>query len=457
MLKCNLKSIYPVSLIRKGLWFHRREKQGPVQLLRSFLGNPSREAFSPIGKGNLHIKLFVFSAQSLIFWSLLFCSMTEGQKQPGNSGTPPKKSTAPTTISLSAAEFDDLKSKAEAAREIEMIPESIALYTRLVTARPNWAEGWWFLGSLQYHEKQYLPAAKSFQKYVEFDPNNGKAKALLGLSYYYGGQYKSAFRPLAQASTVGVGNNKELAFTLSYCFGDLLVWDEQYERAISTLQILSEQNLESEELLELLGAANLRIPKARHLLKEEEKKIARPFGKALFLQQQARLDESLALYEKLVEQYRSRPNVAYAMGNALLFQKNPERAVLYFQQELERDPRHIPAMTSLLNERIIEGKFEEALNYANRILSLDPKDFFATYSLGRIYLYQDKFTEAIATLEKTVRMRPTAPSPYYSLAQSYQRANRPEDAAKARAEFTRLGGNRRSDGSIIMPPVDPKP
>ena len=72
--------------------------------------------------------------------------------------------------------FETLKAMANAAREADEVPEAIRLYTELVGIRPNWTEGWWYLGTLYYEKDQYTDGARAFQRFVTLEPKGGSKK-----------------------------------------------------------------------------------------------------------------------------------------------------------------------------------------------------------------------------------------------------------------------------------------
>ena len=69
--------------------------------------------------------------------------------------------------------FEDLASQAAAARDQQNLPSAIDLYGKAVQARPDWAEGWWYLTLLQYSANQYSGA-------IDAANHDRAAAALLG-------------------------------------------------------------------------------------------------------------------------------------------------------------------------------------------------------------------------------------------------------------------------------------
>jgi len=82
----------------------------------------------------------------------------------------------------------------------------------------------------------------------------------------------------------------------------------------------------------------------------------------------------------------------------------------------------------------------KGLLFAQEVVTIEPDYPFGHYLLGLLYLDTRDVPHAIRELETAARMVPTEPQFQYSLASAYSRAGRTDDAARARAAFTRLGG-----------------
>ncbi len=80
----------------------------------------------------------------------------------------------------SSPSFATLSAQANASRDADRLNEAVMLYQRALALRPNWVEGWWSLGTIEYDTNAYAPAAHSFQKLLVLQPKNGMAHAMLG-------------------------------------------------------------------------------------------------------------------------------------------------------------------------------------------------------------------------------------------------------------------------------------
>ncbi|HYK89528.1 MAG TPA: tetratricopeptide repeat protein, partial [Acidobacteriota bacterium] len=298
---------------------------------------------------------------------------------------------------------------------------------------------------------QFRDAESAFAKYVVLQPKIGQGWAMIGLCEYRNKKLVSSLQNLAKARELGLGGNQELARVVRYHEALLLIRGLQFEAALKILEIFTLEHLESPTVLDAMGMAVLRIPEPPEGLTPEQREMVRQFGKAAFLGYEHKNSESLQLYEKLAETYRGKPNVSYALGTALVAQGENERAITRFKRELERDPKHLPALLQVALADISIRRFDEALEYATRAVMIDQGYFAGYYAQGRVYMYLNDLPHAIALLEKAGSLAPNSAPVFYTLAQAYQRANRPEDAARARAVFARLEDNEKNRKDEVNP------
>ena len=77
--------------------------------------------------------------------------------------------------------FEQVSARAAEARDANRTDEAIDLYRQGVALKPDWAEGWWYLGTLLYDREAFADAAAAFTKATALSPNVGTAWAMLGL------------------------------------------------------------------------------------------------------------------------------------------------------------------------------------------------------------------------------------------------------------------------------------
>ena len=92
--------------------------------------------------------------------------------------------------------FDSLSKRADAARQQNREEEARAFYKQALKLKPDWREGWWYLGTLQYDANHYPEAIAALQKLVLLAPQIGPAWAFLGLSEFESKDYENALAHL---------------------------------------------------------------------------------------------------------------------------------------------------------------------------------------------------------------------------------------------------------------------
>jgi tetratricopeptide (TPR) repeat protein len=344
----------------------------------------------------------------------------------------------PSAPAASKAEFARVKAQAEAARDTDQVAVAIGLYSRLVEMRPDWAEGWWHLGALQYDVDDYRSGAVAFAKFVLSEPENGQGWGMLGLCEFRLKNYLKSLQHLTKARSFGLGGNEELARVVRYHQALLLNFGNQFEAAKGILTGFAVENRESPPVLDALGMSVLRISRPPEELTADERSMVREFGRAAYLEVARQQPDAIQLYEQLAAKHAGKPNVAYAYGSALAAEKQGAKAIEFFEQELRLDPSHVGAMLQLAFELSAASRLDEALSYAQKAAKAEPDNPVSYYIQGRIFVLQREIEKAIRVLEKARGMVPESSQVRYMLAQAYQRGGREADAQKERAEFQRL-------------------
>ncbi len=354
-----------------------------------------------------------------------------------------KKPAAARTPAISEADFEKLKTEAQALFQSGNIPEALSRYIQLVKLQPACAECWWFVGTLNYDQEKFSEAAAAFSKYVVLEPKIGPGWGFLGLSEYQIRQYGLALTHLEKARSLGLGNNVELTNAVRYHHAVLLNQTGNFEAArFLLIRTYAAQDKESPAVFLALGMADLHIATPIPGLPSEQREMALQFGKAVFLGYSGKVAAAVDLFEKLEVQYRGQPNVAYAYGVALSEGQRHEEALKYFHLELERDPHHVSALLQIAWILVMKAQYAEAKSYVQKGLAKEPENFAAIYLNGRILLAEHKIPEAISFLEKAVKLDPESANAYFSLMQAYRRANRIVDAEKAQKNFERLNAQQ---------------
>jgi len=389
-------------------------------------------------------------AAALACCLLLFAAArAEGQRRgAGQPRTSPPPQTAPAPASADAkgaqvltdAEFRQLASQADAAREGERIEEAVALYRRGVEARADWAEGRWYLATLYYEQQNYAEAARFFRETARLQPKVAAAWALLGLCEFQLGDYDEALQHIAQGRALGVADNVELTRVMRYHEGLLMLLKGDFERAQQTLGTLSFEGLKTEDIIIALGLSALR----RGMLPRqvppgyEDRDLIRRVGLAEHFAAQRNVADAAREYELVVRDYAKTPGVQYAYGRYLLANRDDDGALVAFQREVENYPRHALARLQIAYIKLKNRDAQAGLSYAEEAVKLYPRLPLSHFVLGRILLETGQTARAISELEAVQRMAPDYAPTYFQLSRAYSKANRRADAERARETFTTL-------------------
>lgn len=375
-----------------------------------------------------------------VFCGLLACALS-----PGRSLAQTKPA---------AASFSELSAKADAARNADKLDEAAALYRRALALKPNWAEGWWSLGTLEYDRNSYQAAAHAFRKLVALEPKSGTARVMLGLCQFELGEDDAALAALTEGRQLGVANNEQLRSVVLYHEGILLQRKGRFEASQDILGQMCRQAPYPAEVALAVGAVALRVHDPQ--LPSEgtpEFQVMRMTGTATCLGIQRKYEDGRKAFEALISASPKYPNVHYAYGRMLLDANDTDGAIRQFQAEIANNPNDANARL-----RIASAKYRidsaGGVVYAEEAVKLEPNLPLGHYLLGLLLLDTDNFERAIAELEIAQKAFPDQPKVYFALASAYSRAGRKDDAARARktsAELSQKQESQTSDTTLPAP------
>src|SRR5262245_32128624 len=354
--------------------------------------------------------------------------------------------------------FDQTIKLANDAREAGRFEEAVRHYGRALQLRPNWAEGWWYVGAILYENDRYADARDAFRNLVAIDPKRGPGWGMLGLCEFQTREYDRAVVSLQRGRGLGLGGNTELESVVRYHTSLLYIRFEQFEIAYDILSEFTRVGNQSPKVIEAFGLAMMRLAFLPPELPADRRELVMVAGKAGFYIAARRPGEARAAFDELLARFGNNSNVHYAHG-VYMMNQDADAAVKEFKRELEISPYHQPSMVQLAFEYLKRDEYETALPLAEKAVQLAPNMFPARNVLGRILLEMGQIDRAIKELEAGARLAPTSPEMYFALARAYTRAGRKEDAAKARETFKRLEeqykterGDAKPDGSGGEPP-----
>ena len=346
--------------------------------------------------------------------------------------------TKPSTQTAQAnAEFDRIAKRADEAREALRLGEALELYVKALQTRPNWAEGWWYAGTILYDNDRYAEARDAFRNLVALETKRAHAWAMLGLCEFQTREYDRAVTSLQRGRSLGLADNREIESVARYHTALLYIRFEQFEVAFEILSEFVREGRESPKIIEAFGLAMMRLPFLPNEVPPDKREQSLIAGRAGFDMAAHRRDEARKAFADLLARYPDSPNVHYVHGVFLLNQDS-DAALEEFRRELKISPTHVPAMLQMAFEYLKRDEHETALPLAEKSAQLAPKLYPARNALGRVLLELGQVERSIKELEEGARLAPNVPEMHYALARAYTRAGRKQDAARARATFQRL-------------------
>lgn len=337
--------------------------------------------------------------------------------------------------------FTTLSAQADAARTAERFDEAVSLYRKALALRPGWAEGWWWLGTIQYERNAYEEAATAFRKVTLLPPPNGTAFVMLGLSEFELGRDALALAHIQKGLDIGVSKDITFRQVAAYHKGILLRRQGSFGPAQEVLERLCLSGAQTDNVANVLGMTMLLMTDKNVPRDPALADAVLRVGRADCLSGQKKGEQARPLFEQVVKDYPDLPNIHYAYGIFLLELYDLAGGVEQLREEIKRDPKHV-----LARLRIASAYYKQdsaaGIPYAEQAVKLAPEHGFAHYILGLLLLDTNQYSRAIPELEIAKKTFPQDAKLYYALGSAYSRAGRKQDAARARATFERL--NRKS-------------
>lgn len=335
----------------------------------------------------------------------------------------------------SAADFDDLARRATAALERE--PQQAAtLYAQALAIRPDWAEGWFYLGASQYELKRFAEARDAFVHATSLASDNSAAWAFLGLCEDKLGDDTGAIAHIVKAESLGLPDRPSFISTVRLCAAEIYMRLSSYTLAIDQLRPLAKAGDDSAAVIRAFGVAALTLPYPPPLDATHMRELINLAGRAAWNMYAGRPDAA-SLFEQLAAKFPREPGVHYLRG-VYEIDRDPKEALAEFRKELQISPAHAMARVQIVFLQLKSGEAAAALEPAREAVKLDSGNFLCHVALGRVLLEADQTPAAIGEFQAAVKLAPDYAYTHFYLGQAYRQAGRIDDAKKEFADFNRL-------------------
>ncbi len=329
------------------------------------------------------------------------------------------------------AGFDDLAARAAAARDAQDVPRAIDLYTQAEKLKPDWAEGWFYLGMLRYGGNQYPEAIEAFNHLLQLAPSAVPAMVLRGLCEFETGAYDDSLKDLETAVVRGAANDPRNEQIIRYHLAQLLARAGRFEDALAQYKFFAGHKIDNEDVLVGLGAAGLRVAALSKDLPAQNRDLYAGAGRAGMALLADDSEEAEARFRELFARYPKAPNLHFFYG-FLLFPHEPDLAIDQFRSEVGVAPGNDAAQAMLAFSLMVAGRFAEAVPVAEMAVAAAPDLEMAQLALGRSLAETGDVKRGTELLNQVLKGDPDNLEAHQGLAAIYSRMGRREDAYRER-------------------------
>jgi len=345
-----------------------------------------------------------------------------------------------------STEFKTLATQAEAAREAGHLDEAAALYRDALRINPRWAEGWWWLGAIDYDSDRYAGAAPEFQKVVALEPSYATARVLLGLCQFHLGLDGEALKNIEAAKVGDIADDVQLRQEVLYVEGVLLQRAGRFEAAREALGSLCQCGAAGQDAVMALGMVALWMTDAQPPVAGEAAQVTLHVGLGACLDARKNYDAGRREFESVAASSPHFRNFHLAYGRFLEDAGNSSGAIREYKLAIQDEPSSVLARFLI---GAAEYKVDSAAGvpYAEEAARLAPKLPYVHYLLGLLLVDTGEFKRAVPELEIARKAFPGEARIELALGSAYAHVGRVEDAAHARAEFQRLNKAQKAQNA----------
>jgi tetratricopeptide (TPR) repeat protein len=331
-----------------------------------------------------------------------------------------------------ADDFAALSARATAAREAGDAAQAAALYRQAVALKPDWAEGWWYLGMSAYDEDAYPACREAFGKFLALEPKSVPAAALLGLCEYETGAYRDALAHLTAARAIPAALPPEVEQVARFHHAVLLTAAGRFDEATRVLRPLIPKAAANPTLNAAIGLDALQLSLLPKDIPEALRLAVAAAGQTAAAWVSGDAAKTAAAFEDLLARYPAAPGVHAFYATYLLTEPRPSEAVRELRAELAAHPANARAraLLSLVLHKL--GNLDEALTLAAQAHREAPDLPRAQYAYGLALLDTGATAPSIPLLESAVRADPGQLDFHTALARAYSKAGRYDDSQRER-------------------------
>jgi len=337
-----------------------------------------------------------------------------------------------TSRAAGATTFEDLAAQAAAARDANNVPQAIGLYRQALQLKPEWSEGWWFLGTLAYDSDQYPVGKEAFSNFVQLQSQDAPGWSFLGLCEFETGEYAHSLEHIERGLQLAAGSMEPaLTNVLQFHEALLLVKQGLFDQALPLFLPIVKRGSQDPTLAMALGLAALRRPLLPQEVPTDERELVGAAGKVTYLWMSGDSTNADPAFGALVAAYSRAPNVHYLYGTYLLG-THPEQALVQFKMEVVVNPHSADANAMISLLLIRAGHDDIALPIARKAVQDGESTPMAHFVYGVLLTRKGELQAGIEHLETAQKLDPNNLEYHIALAGAYSQFGLNKDARRER-------------------------
>lgn len=309
----------------------------------------------------------------------------------------------------SAQDFDTLSRQADAARLEGNSSEAILHYETALKIRPDWPEGWWYLGTLYADTGRFPDAVVVFRKLTDANPKLGPAWASLGLAEFELKDYQNSLIHLQEAQSLGFAEVPYVEKPAAYHLALLLNLNGEFEDAFGLLSSEFGKESLAQQTRVALAMSLLRIPLLPDQLDPGKDALITDAGETAELLVTGNFEQAFQSFQQMIQDYPNTPFLHYAYGSALDFNARYDEAEVQLRDETRVTPKSALPYMRLAAIALKTHRPADAQPLAQRAGELAPQSATAHKILAKTLTELGKTESAAQESATAEKLEPEKP------------------------------------------------
>jgi len=187
-------------------------------------------------------------------------------------------------------------------------------------------------------------------------------------------------------------------------------WIEQYDDSIRILETIAQYD--SLALTERIQLAQFYMDQKQpqkvitQLGNLSDKELQESSGilLAIAYEQTGQKNKAIAIYRMLAQKYPDNPEILVQMGNQLLWMKQFNTALSFYEQALSVDSKQLEALKGSAQIYSGNNNLNKAIHYLKRYIQLNPYDYKIQYQLGELLYARGEKNYAFKHYQKALAL-----------------------------------------------------